>query len=476
MRKPTLLIVDDSRMVRLVMQRRLTALGYEVHAAEDGYQALEVLEAQPIDLAILDVVMPGMTGLDVVRVIRQSRSRTQLPIIMASSLTDTDNVVGALKLGANDYVTKPVEMPILNVRIEIQLAMRATSPEEDAPPTRDTRVFARSLGPGSLINERYEVLEVIGEGGFARVYKARQVSTDQEVAIKVLRPEVLGEASGRTGEAERFKQEMQLIGRLRHPNIVKLIDCGLLGDGQLFTVLEFVDGRSLKEVLQAEGSLTPNEAMRLMSQVLDALSCAHVRGVVHRDLKPQNIMVDSGAARRHALVLDFGIASLASESEPSPEEDDDLIRGSPPYIAPELLRDGAATVQSDVYAWGLIFLECLTGQAAMQGASVEAIVLRHLDSRPVAIPAEIDPRLREILTKAMAKSCAERYPSVVDVLADLETVQLGAEGDVKLPLPDQHQLPPRLEPRDEEEDLGWLDAGEDAPLGETRPLEPPPGG
>ena len=453
MGKPKLLVVDDSLTIRKVMQRRLEELGYEVLIAADGYKAIEILETESIDLAILDVVMPGMTGLDLVRVIRQAHSRTQLPIIMASSLSESADIVGGIRLGANDYVTKPVDFPVLNVRVETQLAMRELVPGE-APRTRDTRVYAKTLGPGSIINERYEVLEVIGEGGFALVYKARQTSTGQEVAIKILRHELMKETLDPAGEAERFKHEMQVIGRLRHPNIVHLVDCGLLGDGQLFTVLEFIEGQSLSELIKGEGRLRPNEARRLMLQVLEALSCAHVRGVVHRDLKPHNVMVDAGGVRRNALVLDFGIASIVT-SEPKPSGDaDGTIRGSPVYMAPELLRGSNVTVQSDIYAWGLIFLECLTGQVAVNRPNLPMTILAQLDSRPVPIPEWIDSNLRAVIARATAKSCEERYPSVVEALADLEAVQLGAAGEERGPPP----APPPPDPAaEEDEELSWLD-------------------
>jgi DNA-binding response OmpR family regulator len=429
MGKPRLLIVDDSRMVRVVMKRRLEPLGYEVILCEDGYQAVDLLAEESFDLLILDVVMPGMSGLDLLRVVRQSHSRTQLPVVMASSLSESGDVVEGMRLGANDYVTKPVDFDILSVRLETQLAMREVPSDGSSRNEVDTRSFARSLRPGSVINSRYELLAPIGSGGFAVVWKARQTSTNQEVAIKILRPELLNSAH-RTDEAARFKQEMEVIGRLRHPNIVNLVDCGRLGDGQLFTVLEYIEGQSLGQVLKSEGPLRPNEAKHMMLQVLDALSCAHVRGVIHRDLKPHNVMVDSSGVRRNAMVLDFGIAS--TEWQTIPDADEDILRGSPAYMAPEVLRRRVATVQSDVYSWGLVFLECLIGVAAVQGHTISSIALAQLDERPIPIPEEIPASLRSILIRATAKPCEERYPSVMEALEDLQAVELGAAGETAL--------------------------------------------
>jgi serine/threonine protein kinase len=173
------------------------------------------------------------------------------------------------------------------------------------------------LPPGevsTLFNDRYEFLSLVGQGGFGQVYKARQLTTDQEVAIKILRPPSDGTEHQLQKQLARFQREMRICSRLFHPNIVRPIDSGHKENGLLFTVFEFVPGETLADVLAREGALDPRDALRLMIQVLDALDCAHRRGVVHRDIKPQNIMITDTGARRNALVLDFGLSTLAGKA------------------------------------------------------------------------------------------------------------------------------------------------------------------
>src|SRR5207249_1560966 len=163
-----------------------------------------------------------------------------------------------------------------------------------------------ALATGSLFQGKYEVSALAGAGRFGTVYRARQLSTGQDVAIKLLRTDPSESSDDVRNRNDRFRREMHLCAGLSHPNIVRLIDSGESEGGVLYAVFEHVPGSTLRDVLTAEGRLAPAEALHLMAQVLDALSCAHARGVVHRDLKPENIMVTRTGARRNALVLDFG--------------------------------------------------------------------------------------------------------------------------------------------------------------------------
>jgi len=171
-----------------------------------------------------------------------------------------------------------------------------------------------ALAPGTQFQDAYEILEELGSGGFGRVHKARQLSTGQLVAIKVLRFWESDSAADVANQVERFRRETRLCAELSHPNIVRLIDSGETGHGQLYAIFEYVPGSTLKDVLAREGGLGWTETVYLMTQVLDALACAHARGVVHRDLKPENIMVTKTGARRNALVLDFGLGGLSRDA------------------------------------------------------------------------------------------------------------------------------------------------------------------
>jgi serine/threonine protein kinase len=192
-----------------------------------------------------------------------------------------------------------------------------------------------SIPAGTVFQDRYEILSQLGEGGFSQVFRGRQLATGQEVAVKVLHHL----HSGDEALVARFQREMRLCARLYHPHIVRLIDSGRTEQGQLYSVFEYVPGRTLGDVLATEGALPPWEAGHLMLQVLDALGCAHKLGIVHRDLKPQNIMLTSTGVRRNALILDFGLGTLSDEDRR--EELSRITR-----TRDTLGRPGAATTMS----------------------------------------------------------------------------------------------------------------------------------
>lgn len=302
-------------------------------------------------------------------------------------------------------------------------------------------VKTEAIGAVSL--DRYELIEKIGEGGFGTVYKARQRTTGQTVAIKALK---IGEGCSQE-QAERmearFRREMRLCAELHHPNIVRIMDSGKAENGILYSVFEYVPGKDLATVIATEQRLQPIEARHLMMQVLDALSCAHAEGVVHRDLKPANIMIVPTGARRNAIVLDFGIGALIEER---PHDEVRLTAshewvGTPVYAAPEQIRGHQPTPSADIYAWGLVFLECLTGRRVIQGASVPDVVFQQLSSDPIPIPERLAAHpLGRILRRATAKQVESRDASANRLLLELEACDVrGLLIDAE-PRPAQHLL------------------------------------
>jgi class 3 adenylate cyclase len=281
-----------------------------------------------------------------------------------------------------------------------------------------------AITAGTVFEARYEILAELGAGGSGTVYEARQLATGQLVAIKVLRP--VEDRGGAPFERRlaRFQREMKLCGQMHHPNIVRLFDSGKTASGLVYSVFEFAPGKDLSNVLAREGRLDPVEAKHLMLQVLDALACAHAEGVVHRDLKPANIMVIPTGARRNALVLDFGIGVFTEDAQgvervriTAPNES----LGTPAYAAPEQLRGHPPTPRSDLYAWGLVFLECLTGKRVITGDSVGYVLFKHLEPSPIPMPAALaDHALARILTRAVAKDPRERQVTAQGLLRELE--------------------------------------------------------
>ncbi|HEY5452648.1 MAG TPA: serine/threonine-protein kinase, partial [Polyangia bacterium] len=217
---------------------------------------------------------------------------------------------------------------------------------------------------GSSLGERYRILDVIGEGGMGRVYRAVQLATGQTVALKLLHPDVASDAQ----VVQRFKREAKLMTELSHPHIVKVIEFGDL-DGQLFLAMEMITGKSLASMIERGGSargrrLSVKRTLAIMGPVLDALEYAHARGVVHRDLKPENIMVIPGRglfARDGVKLLDFGIAKLGDRAQAKTQKltQHGLVLGTPGYMSPEQATGQPADVRSDVYSCGVILYQML---------------------------------------------------------------------------------------------------------------------
>ena len=280
----------------------------------------------------------------------------------------------------------------------------------------------------ALVLDGYQLLELLGEGGAGSVYKARQLSTGQLVAIKVLRSDRVADRFLRKRLISRFERETLLCAQLHHPHIVRLLDQGQTGSWQLYAVFEFVPGITLKEWLMRHGPMPPLQAAEIMIQLLDALASAHAIGIVHRDLKPQNIMIYEIGASLHIKVLDFGIATLIPELQPKGADMRSSMReaiGTPSYCAPEQLRGEPATTRSDLYAFGLLLLECLTGRPVIEGNTQAEILHKQLSAQEIVLPSALQHHpLGILLGRVLQKSSRERAVDALSLYAELRAMNL----------------------------------------------------
>ena len=266
---------------------------------------------------------------------------------------------------------------------------------------------------GRVLADRYELKELIGQGGMADVYLAYDDILKREVAVKILRSSLTGDPIDIT----RFHREARAAAALCHRNIVEIYDVGE-EDDLYYIVMEYVRGQTLKELINKRGALHYVEAVDIMKQVASATALAHSMGIVHRDLKPQNILVtDSGIVK----IADFGIASIQSLSQVTQT---DTIMGSLHYLAPEIARGEKATPQSDIYALGVLFYELLRGDVPFNGESPVNIALKHMRDEIPSVRAynpAIPQSVENIIIKATAKNTNNRYQCADDMLDDLDT-------------------------------------------------------
>lgn len=263
---------------------------------------------------------------------------------------------------------------------------------------------------GMLLDDRYEILEKIGEGGMAVVYKAFCHRLSRFVAVKIMREETAADEEFR----RRFASESHAIAMLSHPNIVAVYDVSHSDDVE-YIVMELVDGITLKQYMEKRGAVNWKEALHFTKQIAKALAHAHSRGIIHRDIKPQNIMLLKDGTIK---VADFGIAALENEVEDSNE-----AIGSIHYIAPEQAQGKSPDVRSDIYSLGVVMYEMLTGQKPYTGDSIQEIAVKHMSSLPTAptdIVPDIPAELERITLKAMNCTISKRYQTVNELLDDLD--------------------------------------------------------
>ena len=262
-----------------------------------------------------------------------------------------------------------------------------------------------------ILANRDRLTEQIGMGGMAIVYRAVDLRTGHNVAVKVLRPE-FNEDREFIG---RFQREAEAASKMTHHNIVNLLDVGMDGDNR-YLVMEYVEGKTLKEVIQERGKLSAPLACQITIRILSALEHAHRNGIVHRDIKPQNILVHADG---HIKVADFGIARIADSATLTKG---DNVMGSVHYFSPEQARGGGATAASDIYSTGVVLYEMLTGRVPFDGDNPVAVAMQHLHNAPAPIQSiapDVPPAVIRVCMKAMEKNPAARYQSAREMATDL---------------------------------------------------------
>ncbi|MDA8016305.1 MAG: protein kinase [Thermoanaerobaculia bacterium] len=421
-----LLLVDDSDVSQEIWSAILEAEGYEVASARHGAEALRLVGEQPVDLVLLDVVMPGLNGFDVLERLRELYPPDRLPVIMATSQDHKSDVVRAFGLGANDYVTKPLDREVTLARIAAQLRQRRPIRESTPGPGHVRSLFEAGFEGlcGEIIDGKYRIEETLGLGNFGAVFRATQLSLDRQVAVKLLRSAFCPESVS----LRRFRREGLSLSRLKHPNVVHVLDFNVNPDGLTYLVMELLEGRPLESELRSHGRLEVERALRIALPVSEVLREAHELGIIHRDIKPQNIFLHVVGRVEVVKVLDFGIAKLVvdGELEQRLTAEGNSV-GTPAYMAPERFTGEPYDGASDVYSFGVMLYEMLSGEPPFveSGNSFFKLIRMHVAEPPRPLRHQVPglpPALDELVLATLEKR-PENRPSPAEIATRL--LQIG---------------------------------------------------
>lgn len=412
-----ILVADDDPDVRRNITLMVKHWGYQVTAVANGEEAWAILSGDdPPRMAILDWMMPGLDGPEVCRRVRAKGAGggPYTYILLLTARTQKADVVSGLEAGADDFLSKPFFAKELQARLEAGTRGRVP---KDAP-ARAGAVDPNARLDGMVIGGRYRLVRGVGFGGMGVVWEGEHVVLGTKVAVKLLPP-----ASKLSPAAlERFETEAKAVAQLASPHVAKALDFGVTDHGWPYFVMEYLDGLSLRAAVEKNGPLPQEEVGQLMAECEHALTDAHVRGIVHRDVKPDNLMLArtfsaSSNSRWTAKVIDFGIAKLRTRSASSPDlAVADAPAGTPAFMSPEQLLHGATDASVDLWGLACCAFFALTGQGPFDAESLGDIIVKVCSDQPRPLISRLNPKMPKALdtwfAKATAKEPDDRFPTM----------------------------------------------------------------
>jgi len=407
-----ILLAEDYDDLRDMISELLRTNEHVVEAFDNGQDAQNTLMQRNFDLIILDWEMPKVLGIDICKRYRASGGNT--PVLMLTGKKLVTEKEAGFDAGADDYLTKPFHPKELLARIKA-LLRRSQSTSSGGIPIGE-------LPAGTVFAERYEIVMTLGRGSTGVIYKANHLYLSRMVALKVLHPQLVSE----TESVARFKREAQAVSALSHPNIVAIYDFGINADGLPYLVMDYAGGTTLMNRIVCRNIITAAEAIPLFIDACDALAHAHSKGVIHRDVKPSNLLIIEDSSGVESLKLvDFGIAKVV-ESNPAMHitQNGDVL-GSPLYMSPEQCMGSELDCRTDIFSLGCVMYMTLVGKEPFVGANVLDTMYRRTveDAKPFA---SINPQLNcpealeAIVFKALARDVADRYQTMLEVKTELE--------------------------------------------------------
>ncbi|MBX7218852.1 MAG: protein kinase [Blastocatellia bacterium] len=430
-------VVDDLASNLEVLQEILREHEFLTDGTTNSIKAVELIRQSRPDLVMLDISMPELNGYELCCLLKSFPETRDIPVIFLSGLNEALDKVAAFQSGGADYVTKPFQIPEVIARIEHQLKISRLCQElerkqkdlevqnlelkrkneELLRSQQRTNLVFNALSdalPGTLLDGKYQIDTKIGSGGFGAVYRATHLGLNRQVAVKVFRPL----AGNDTPEGlERFRLEGISACRVNHPNAVSVLDYGVSAVGIAYLVMELLRGQTLNQELRQKGILSTQRCAEILLPVCDALTEAHTQGIIHRDIKPDNVFLHQGAEGEIVKVVDFGTAKLlyGNESEGTTMNltEGGTLLGTPLYMSPERLQCEPYDGKADVYSVGVMAFQMLCGKPPFifKKGEIMALIAAHVSQPPPqlralnpAIPKEVE----QLVLQSLAKKAADR--------------------------------------------------------------------
>lgn len=400
------MLAEDYDDLRDMISELLRGQDHDVEACDNGLEAEHSIQEKAFDLMILDWDLPKVTGLDVVKNYRAIGGTT--PVLMLTGKKRLADKEAGLDAGADDYLTKPFHPAELTARIRALLRRASMAPNA---------VVNAELKEGSIFAERYAILDTLGRGSSGIIYKAKHVYLDRLLAVKALHPKLLTDEDA----VERFKREAQALSRVDHPNIVKVYDFGITSAGLPYLVMDYCAGETLIDRINTQSYLSPEEAVPIFIQICNGLVEAHEKGIIHRDVKPSNLMIVKDKNGKDLVKLaDFGIAKLPKGGEAMQVTQSGDIIGSPAYMSPEQCMGQELDVRTDIYSVGCVMYATLLGRDVFIGGNILDTMYRRTaedaESFQSARPDIFCPEaLEAIVMKALSRERAKRFQSMLEL-------------------------------------------------------------
>ncbi len=425
------LVIEDDPEIRRLIAEILGYEGFSVSTAENGTMGERLARQDPPDVIVCDIIMPELDGFGVLKALQANPQTATIPFIFLTAFSDPRNLRNGMRLGADDYLVKPVDPDDLIASIRTRLVKRQIAqqwrmdlsmPPASAPETAMNALAADTttqlFNNGKTIGN-YRLLNVIGEGACGIVFLCERTSDGSRHALKILKMDIHNDKS-REALVRRFVNEANAVAQLNHPNIVNFIEFGYSDNGpdnirSPYVVMEYFPGASLESRLETGIAWDYKQKIMVILQIACALTAVHAKNIIHRDIKPGNILIDDNLAVK---ITDFGICHLPSSDLTLTSN----ILGTPCYLSPKYLATGKADHLDDIYSLGIVAYELLVGVRPFDSKNVThllRIIQKDLPVEPCKVKPDFPFRIQEILAKMLKKKAKQRYQSVSELVDDL---------------------------------------------------------